>query len=123
MPSSSRPSSLLYVLAVLLPGVGGGTARAADAAAPPAVPARPATNPLSPPEIVKPVIPGKAELADSAFKKLDPTGKGYVTLEDTKGLAGFEQVFRVADTDHTGKLDLTQFREAWADYSGYRDNQ
>jgi hypothetical protein len=122
MPRSYRRSWQTFFLVGAWVGVAA-AACAADEASPAAGPAKPANDPLSPPEVVKPVIPGKAELAESAFKKLDPTGKGYVTLEDTKGLAGFEQAFRVADTDHTGKLDLKQFKKAWADYSGYRDKQ
>lgn len=100
-----------------------GVAQAADnpdQTGAPAGPAKPASDPLAPAEVVKPVIPSKAEMADSAFKKLDATGKGYVTTEDTKGLDGFEQAFRVVDTDHTGKLDFQQFKKAWAQYSGYK---
>lgn len=114
---------LLCVVTGLSPAAGSSARAADDAGPPPPGPAQPATSPMSPPEIVKPVIPGKAEMADSAFKKLDPTGKGYVTLEDTKGLAGFERAFRGADTRHAGKLDLQQFRKAWADYSGYHDRK
>lgn len=110
--------SLLLALAMLLAqGVG------AEDAVPPGTPAKPPASRLSPPEIVKPVVPGKSELAESAFHKLDATGKGYVTLEDISGLEGFEQAFRVADTGHTGKLDFDQFKKAWAQYSGYRDKQ
>lgn len=118
MPRSIRSATLWFALA--LAGAAA-TARGADApAAPPPGPAKPAADPLSPPEIVKPVIPNKAEMADSAFKKLDPTGKGYVTMEDTKGLEGFDQAFRAADPDRTGKLDLPRFKQAWSRYSGYR---
>lgn len=65
----------------------------------------------------KPVMPGKYELADSAFKKLDPTGKGYVSKEDIKGLEGFDRVFDEVDSKHTGKLDHSQFMTAWKQYS------
>lgn len=87
----------------------------------PASMANPPTDPLSPPELMKPLVPSKAEMADSAFKKLDPTGKGFVTMEDTRGLAGFDVAFRDADPDGTGKLDFRQFKKAWANYSGYTD--
>ena len=117
MLRSLRSATFWFVLA--LAGAAG-TARGADAPAAPPGPAKPAADPLSPPEIVKPVIPGKAEMAESAFKKLDPTGKGYVTIEDTKGLDGFDQAFSTADPDHTGKLDFPRFKKAWSQYSGYR---
>lgn len=86
-------------------------------------PAPPASDRLAPPEVVKPITPSKAEMADSAFKKLDATRKGYVTMEDTKGLDGFDQAFRDADADHSGKLDFGQFKKAWAQYSGYQDKR
>ncbi len=99
-------------------------AHAVDSADKPFLPgstAAPPSDPLSPPELVKPVVPSKAEMADSAFKKLDPTGKGYVTTEDTRGLMGFGDAFRDADPEGTGKLDFRQFKKAWASYSGYKD--
>lgn len=71
----------------------------------------------SPPDIVKPVVPGKAELADSAFKKLDPTNKGYVDKDDTRGLVGFDPIFDKVDTKHTGKLNFSQFKAAWRQYA------
>ena len=66
----------------------------------------------------KPMIPSKAELPDAAFKKLDATGKGYVTAEDTKDLVGFDKAFQLADANHDGKLDAAEFKKAWASYTG-----
>ena len=66
----------------------------------------------------KPIIPSKAEMPDAAFKKLDPTGKGYVTTADTKELNGFDKAFQVADANHDGKLDAAEFKKAWATYTG-----
>ena len=65
-----------------------------------------------------PIIPGKAELPDAAFKKLDAGGKGYVSMEDIKGLIGFEKSFKLADTNKDGRLNAAEFRKAWADYTG-----
>ncbi|MDD5247488.1 MAG: hypothetical protein PHY45_00785 [Rhodocyclaceae bacterium] len=107
-------------------GFGMGIAAAADTPQPanpdanPAAAAPPASERTAPAEIVKPVLPSKAELADSAFKKLDATGKGYVTLADVSGLGGFDKAFEAADPAHTGKLNLAQFKKAWAMYSGYQ---
>jgi hypothetical protein len=66
----------------------------------------------------KPMIPSKAEMPDAAFKKLDATGKGYVTTQDTKELNGFDKAFQVADANHDGKLDAAEFKRAWASYTG-----
>jgi hypothetical protein len=66
----------------------------------------------------KPMIPSKAEMPDAAFKKLDAGGKGYVTVQDTKELNGFDKSFQVADANHDGKLDTTEFKKAWASYTG-----
>lgn len=80
----------------------------------------PAVPPTAPPSVVekeKPVVPGKYELPDSAFKKLDPTGKGYVAKEDIKELVGFERIFDEVDSARTGKLDHAQFVTAWKQYS------
>lgn len=114
----------IAMVGALLAGAAAGV-RAADAPSPeavsPATPAKPAYDRLSPPEIVvKPVIPSKSELAESAFKKLDALGKGYVTREDTSALAGFDKAFQSADPQQTGRLDLAQFKKAWAEYSGYQ---
>jgi hypothetical protein len=65
-----------------------------------------------------PIIPGKAELPDAAFKKLDAGGKGYVSKEDVRGLSGFEKSFQLADADKDGKLSPAEFRKAWAHYTG-----
>jgi EF hand domain-containing protein len=69
-------------------------------------------------ESSRPVPPNKAELADSAFKKLDAGGKGYVTLDDVKDLPNFDKAFEVADANHDGKLTPAEFKKAWAIYVG-----
>jgi hypothetical protein len=46
-----------------------------------------------------------------------------VTREDTRGLEGFDQAFNDADPGRSGKLDLKQFKKAWAQYSGYKDKE
>lgn len=71
----------------------------------------------SPPDMAKPIAPGKSEKVDSAFKKLDPTGKGYVAKEDAKVLDGFDPIFDKADTKHEGKLNYSQFKKAWREYA------
>jgi hypothetical protein len=114
---------LFWFSLCLLGGVFGPGFALADEPGQAAAPPPPAADRLAAPEVVKPVIPSKAELADSAFQKLDATRKGYVTMEDTKGLDGFDQAFREADADHTGKLDFGQFKKAWAQYSGYQDKR
>jgi hypothetical protein len=73
----------------------------------------------APAEVVEPIAPSKAEIADSAFKKLDVSGKGYVNHEDVRGLDGFAHAFELADPQRTGKLSLAQFRKAWEAYTGH----
>lgn len=115
-----RPLLFSLCLTVLCFGIAAHAAEEANRSTAPASPARPAADPLAPPGIVKPVIPNKSEMAESAFKKLDAASKGYVTKEDTSGLEGFDRAFRSVDTGHSGKLDLQQFKKAWAEYSGYK---
>lgn len=75
------------------------------------------TPPAAPPELVKPVLPSELQRAESVFRKLDVAQRGYVTLDDTKDLIGFEAAFRSADGTDSGKLSLAQFRKAWANYT------
>jgi hypothetical protein len=100
-----------------------GPAPAAEPSAPspalPAVPVVPGAGAAPPAEIVKPITPSKAEIADSAFKKLDVTNKGYVDREDVRGLDGFEPAFVAADPGHSGKLTSAQFKKAWTVYTGH----
>jgi hypothetical protein len=63
------------------------------------------------------VTPSRAELPDSAFVKLDANQRGYLTREDTLPLAGFEEAFRVGDRNGDGRLDSSEFHEAWTRYS------
>jgi EF hand len=62
--------------------------------------------------------PSKAEAADAAFKKLDASGKGYVSMDDAKAVPGFEKSFQANDADHDGKLTLAEFKKAWQEFTG-----
>lgn len=64
------------------------------------------------------VAPSKTETPDSAFKKLDPTAKGYVSKDDVAQLQGFDAAFQRADANKDGKLSPNEFNQAWAIYSG-----
>ena len=61
-------------------------------------------------------LPSKADSADTAFKKLDRAGKGYVTWEDIAGLPDFATAFANADSTHLGRLNLVGFTQAWTVY-------
>lgn len=76
----------------------------------PVLPAR------TPPEIIKPVLPGELENADAVFNELDLAGRGYVTRQDTKELIGFGEAFLAVDSKGSGRLTREQFRKAWALY-------
>ena len=73
---------------------------------------------MAPAEGAKMAAPSKAESADAAFKKLDSSGKGYVTMNDTKSLSGFEKAFRDNDANHDGKLSSDEFKKAWQEFTG-----
>lgn len=74
-------------------------------------------SPTAPPELVKPALPSEFQRAESVFKKLDVANRGYVTLDDTKDLLGFEEAFKAADTKGNGQLTLAQFKKAWSIYT------
>ena len=64
------------------------------------------------------VTPNRAELASSAFTKLDAASRGYVTLEDVRQLEGFESAFRQADANGDGRLNASEFNSAWGAFTG-----
>lgn len=64
----------------------------------------------------KPKHATKPERANSVFRILDSTGRGYIKKTDTKAFAGFDLFFDRVDSEHVGKLDGEQFRKAWALY-------
>jgi len=64
------------------------------------------------------ITPSRAELPDSAFRKLDASNKGYITHGDVQSLPDFDQAFQANDRDHDGRLDATEFGNAWSQYSG-----
>lgn len=78
---------------------------------------RPAAGPAMPSE-PKPIPPSRAEISDSAFKKLDAAAKGFVSAEDARSLDGFAQAFQQNDADRDGKLNPNEFRNAWRTYTG-----
>jgi hypothetical protein len=64
------------------------------------------------------VTPNRAELASSAFTKLDAASRGYLTIEDVRQLNGFESAFRQADRDGDGRLNASEFNAAWGAFTG-----
>ncbi|HVF64548.1 MAG TPA: EF-hand domain-containing protein [Casimicrobiaceae bacterium] len=64
------------------------------------------------------VTPNRAELATSAFTKLDVNRRGYVTLDDVRQLDGFASAFRQHDQNGDGRLNASEFNSAWAVYTG-----
>ena len=64
------------------------------------------------------VTPNRAELASSAFTKLDASSRGYLTTDDVRQLGGFESAFRAADQNGDGRLNASEFNAAWGAYTG-----
>lgn len=64
------------------------------------------------------VTPNRAELASSAFTKLDGGSRGFLTVEDVRQLDGFESAFRQADQNGDGRLNQSEFNSAWSAYTG-----
>lgn len=64
------------------------------------------------------VTPNRAELASSAFTKLDAASRGFITLNDVRQLAGFESAFRQADVNRDGRLNPSEFNSAWSAFTG-----
>jgi hypothetical protein len=86
------------------------------------MPVRAATD-IAPAESTDPaelpnVVPSKVENADSAFAKLDIGKKGFLTLEDTKVLSGFDKPFKSNDKNSDGKLSPEEFMPSWEAYTG-----
>jgi hypothetical protein len=79
------------------------------------------TSPRSPSPAMattQPIAPGRSELPDAAFGKLDASNKGYVTKDEVRSLDGFN--FDAYDRDRDGKLSRDEFMHGWKDYSGSR---
>jgi Ca2+-binding EF-hand superfamily protein len=107
--TSFRPAQL--TAALLLAGFGAVAATGfAQSPGTPAPSAKPSTSMVVP--------PSKTETPDSAFRKLDPSTKGYVSKDDAAQLPGFDAAFQRADADKDGKLSPSEFNQAWAIYSG-----
>jgi hypothetical protein len=107
--TSFRPAQL--TAALLFAGLGVvATAGFAQSPGTPAPSASPSANMIVP--------PSKTETPDSAFRKLDPNTKGYVSKNDAAQLPGFDAAFQRADADKDGKLSPSEFNQAWAIYSG-----
>ena len=96
------------------------TAGFAQSTSQPAQPAQAQTPAMAPANqsTTRIVPPNKAEAPDSAFKKLDPSARGYVSKEDAAQLPGFDAAFQRADADKDGKLSQSEFNQAWSIYSG-----
>ena len=96
------------------------TMRPPAAAAGTTAPSGQSTNPSGTGSMssAKAIPPSKSETSDSAFKKLDPTNKGYVTRDDAKSVEGFDRSFQAADANHDGKLASDEFKKAWTSFTG-----
>ena len=56
-------------------------------------------------------MPARTDSADSAYKSLDTSNRGYLSKSDVQGLSGFN--FDQADSNHDGRLTRDEFSKAW----------
>lgn len=60
--------------------------------------------------------PAPTDNAQTAFRKLDRNGTGYVTRQDMDALPRSTQIpFDRADMNHDGRLNANEFQGAWND--------
>jgi len=118
MRSMYRLSALAAACALAVAGAA--VAQSAYPNASKSAPAAAQAQPATPADrtAAKPMTPSKAETPDSAFRKLDAAGKGYVSKDDVKDLSGFDAAFQQNDGNHDGHLTPDEFRRAWTTYSG-----
>jgi hypothetical protein len=58
----------------------------------------------------------RADSANAAFGKLDPQSRGFLSRSDLRQLPDFGNAFAQADRDADGRLDRTEFTDAWSYY-------
>ena len=58
----------------------------------------------------------RADSANEAFQKLDTRSTGFLSRSDVAQLPGFGDAFAKADRDADGRLDRTEFSDAWSYY-------
>ncbi len=104
--------------AALVLASGFGAATAADYSATAPKPAQDTGKSMAPATGARTAAPSKAETSDAAFRKLDSAGKGYVTKDDAKSLAGFDKAFQDNDANHDGRLTAAEFAKAWQEFTG-----
>jgi len=119
MKFDRKQASALAGVVVIGVGMGfAGAATAADYGTPPSSNQAQPGKTMAPAEGAKMAAPSKAEPADAAFKKLDTSGKGYLSMDDTKALPGFDKSFQANDANHDGKLSADEFKKAWQEFTG-----
>jgi hypothetical protein len=117
MTTTSKQTSSLLVTVLMAAGIGlAGVAAAADTTG--TSTSTQTGKPMAPAMDTKAAAPSKAEPPASAFRKLDTSGKGYVTKDEAKAVSGFDKAFQDNDANHDGKLSSEEFKKAWAEYSG-----
>jgi len=71
-------------------------------------PVTPGGQPMSPATRA----PSRTDSADTAYKSLDASNRGYLSKSDVQGISGFN--FDQADTNQDGRLTKDEFAKAWA---------
>lgn len=58
----------------------------------------------------------RADSSNEAFQKLDKQNRGFLSMADVAQLPSFGDAFANADRDADGRLDRSEFADAWAYY-------
>ena len=57
-------------------------------------------------------MPARTDSAESAYKSLDSSNRGYLSKSDVQSLSGFN--FDQADANHDGRVTRDEFAKAWS---------
>jgi hypothetical protein len=120
--ASSPPASTMPKNSTIeLPSVPANTTAAPEASAPAAATSTPTSQTAVDPNAIGGTSLTRLDTSNTAFEKLAPD-RAYLTPADLAQLPRFGNAFAKADRDNDGRLDRTEFSDAWTYYIGPEAN-